>query len=60
MKTPKAGNTKKIQNRPPWVGPRKKMKKLPKNKKMAIFGPFLHFFGDFFVLLGPSPGWVML
>ena len=52
-------NTKKLQNSPPWVGPRK-YGKMTKKYKMVIFGPFLFFFGNFSAFSGPNPGWGML
>ena len=58
-KPPKPENTKKIQNPPPRVGPRKYGKnteKIRKRPKTAIFGPFLYFFRYFFRISGGQPG----
>ena len=53
-------NTKKIQNPPPRVGPPKIREKIPKKYKnglkIAVFRPFLYFFGIFSVFSGGRPG----
>ena len=55
-------NTKKLRKNttksPPRVGDRKYEKITEKISKilMVIFGPFLFFFGNFFVFSGPKPG----
>ena len=57
------GNTKKLRKKykipHPGLAP-ENTKKIPKNTKMVIFGPFSYFFGIFFVFSGANPGWGIL
>ena len=57
-KTPESRKYEKITQKYkiPLFGLGPETKKLQKNTKMVIFGPFLYFFGNFFVFSGPKPG----
>ena len=60
-KPPKAGNTKKLQDPPPWLRPRKHEKKYRKNTKMARKWPFFCIFSVIiFVFSEHNPRWRIL